>query len=71
MGEQVCGGGLWIGRAGDAGDPPVGLIIGQGMRRAGVWRGFSRRAAYGKVKAALGCFDERRLLLEPSWAAMS
>ena len=23
---------------------------------------------YGKVKAALGCFDERRLLLEPSWA---
>ena len=25
-------------------------------------------AGYGKVKAALGCFDERRLLLEPRWA---
>jgi hypothetical protein len=23
------------------------------------------------VKAALGCFDERRLLLGPSWAEMS
>jgi hypothetical protein len=24
-------------------------------------------AAYGKVKAALGCFDERRLLLGLGW----
>ena len=33
-----------------------------------VWREFVRGAGYGKVKAALGYFDERRLLLEPRWA---
>ncbi len=33
--------------------------VGMGMLGAG---------GYGKVKAALGCFDERRLLLEPCWA---
>jgi hypothetical protein len=30
--------------------------------------GFRGGAGYGKVKAALGCFDERRLLLEPNQA---
>jgi hypothetical protein len=43
-------------------DDRAGLAAGAGFA------GFLRGAAYGKVKAALGCFDERRLLLEPRWA---
>ena len=37
------------------------------------WQGEGIRGGvgYGKVKAALGRFDERRLLLGPSWAEMS
>ncbi len=64
-------GGLRIGDAGVAADYPVGAIFDMGRRCARVCVGFLRGAAYGKVKAALGCFDERRLLLEPSWAEMS